>query len=85
LTQEKKVAENQTTTDPDRQPAERLTFWQKLGFGVGDIYGGGSFIVVGIYYLNFLTDVVRINPALAGTVFLISKVYDAVTNRSRGS
>jgi oligogalacturonide transporter len=65
-------------------PSEKLTFWQKLGFGVGDIYGGGSFIVIGIYYLNFLTDVVRINPALAGTVFLISKVYDAVTDPVEG-
>ncbi len=66
------------------QPSERLTFWQKLGFGVGDIYGGGSFIVISIYYLNFLTDVVRINPALAGTVFLISKVYDAITDPFEG-
>ena len=66
------------------QDAEKLTFWQKLGFGVGDIYGGGSFIVVGIYYLNFLTDVVRINPALAGTVFLISKIYDAITDPFEG-
>ena len=73
----------QNREDPG-QPAQALTFWQKLGFGVGDIYGGGSFVVVGVYYLNFLTDVVRINPALAGTVFLISKVYDAVTDPFEG-
>jgi oligogalacturonide transporter len=71
-------------TNGTGQPCQKLTFWQKLGFGVGDIYGGGSFIVVGIYYLNFLTDVVRINPALAGTVFLISKVYDAITDPFEG-
>jgi len=75
---------NRPTVDSGAQATERLTFWQKLGFGVGDIYGGGSFVVVGIYYLNFLTDVVRINPALAGTVFLISKIYDAVTDPFEG-
>jgi oligogalacturonide transporter len=78
------VTDNQRTAASGGQPSEKLTFWQKLGFGVGDIYGGGSFIVIGIYYLNFLTDVVRINPALAGTVFLISKVYDAITDPVEG-
>jgi oligogalacturonide transporter len=78
------VTEEQTRAESAAQSSEKLTFWQKLGFGVGDIYGGGSFIVVGIYYLNFLTDVVRINPALAGTVFLISKLYDAVTDPFEG-
>ncbi len=78
------MTDSATTRDLAGQPSEELTFWQKLGFGVGDIYGGGSFIVIGIYYLNFLTDVVRINPALAGTVFLISKVYDAITDPFEG-
>jgi oligogalacturonide transporter len=78
------MTDEQTMAKSARQPSEELTFWQKLGFGVGDIYGGGSFIVIGIYYLNFLTDVVRINPALAGTVFLISKIYDAITDPVEG-
>jgi len=78
------MTDDPTTSDLTGQPSEKLTFWQKLGFGVGDIYGGGSFIVIGIYYLNFLTDVVRINPALAGTVFLISKIYDAITDPFEG-
>jgi len=78
------VTDSAMVAHSSEQPSERLTFWQKLGFGVGDIYGGGSFIVVSIYYLNFLTDVVRINPALAGTVFLVSKVYDAITDPFEG-
>jgi oligogalacturonide transporter len=81
---EQNVTDNKTPTGSALQPSEELNFWQKLGFGVGDIYGGGSFVVIGIYYLNFLTDVVRINPALAGTVFLISKVYDAITDPFEG-
>jgi oligogalacturonide transporter len=63
---------------------ERLSFWQKLGYGLGDIYGGGSGVVISFYYLVFLTDVVRISPALAGTVILISKVYDAITDPFEG-
>ncbi len=64
--------------------SERLSFWRKIGFGLGDIYGGGSGIIIGFYYLYFLTDVIRINAALAGIVILISKVYDAVTDPFEG-
>ena len=63
---------------------ERLSFWRKLAFGLGDIYGGGSGVVIGFYYLVFLTDVIHINPGLAGTVILISKVYDAITDPLEG-
>jgi oligogalacturonide transporter len=64
--------------------AEKLSLWQKLGYGLGDIYGGGSGVIISFYYLVFLTDVVRISPALAGTVILISKFYDAVTDPFEG-
>jgi oligogalacturonide transporter len=64
--------------------SDRLPLWRKIGYGMGDIYGGGSMIVVGFYYLVFLTDVVRLNPALAGVVILISKAYDAITDPFEG-
>ena len=69
------------TTNPG---SERLTFWQKLGYGFGDIYGGGSGLIVNLYYLHFLTDVVRLRPQLAGVVILISKLYDSVTDPFEG-
>jgi oligogalacturonide transporter len=64
--------------------SEKLTAWQKIGYGLGDIYGGGSGVVISFYYLIFLTDVIRIAPALAGTVILISKLYDSVTDPFEG-
>lgn len=66
------------------QEREKLSFWQKLGYGVGDIFGGGSGTLINFFYLVFLTDVVRVNPALAGTVILISKIYDSVTDPFEG-
>jgi len=67
-----------------QQPSEKLGIWRKLGYGVGDIYGGGASVVLSFYYLYFLTDIIRINPALAGTVILISKVYDSLTDPFEG-
>ena len=64
--------------------SEKLPLWRKIGYGLGDFYGGGSGVVISFYYLIFLTDVVRISPALAGTVILISKIYDSITDPFEG-
>lgn len=69
---------------PSTDTRNGLSLWQKLGYGMGDIYGGGASTLISFYYLVFLTDVVRIRPALAGTVILISKVYDALTDPFEG-
>jgi oligogalacturonide transporter len=64
--------------------SEKLSWWTKIGYGLGDIYGGGSGVVISFYYLIFLTDVVRIAPALAGMVILVSKIYDSITDPFEG-
>jgi len=64
--------------------SEKLTFWQKLGYGMGDFYGGGSGTLIAFFYLVFLTDVVRISPGLAGTIVLISRIYDSITDPFEG-
>ncbi|HSV96071.1 MAG TPA: glycoside-pentoside-hexuronide (GPH):cation symporter [Spirochaetota bacterium] len=61
----------------DNGKDERLRLSTKLGFGAGDIFGGGSLVIIGFFYLYFITDVLLISPALAGIVFLISKIWDA--------
>lgn len=67
-----------------QQQRDGLGLGTKIGFGMGDIYGGGSMLIVGSLYLIFLTDVVRLNPALAGVVLLLSKGWDAVSDPLMG-
>jgi oligogalacturonide transporter len=64
--------------------SEKLSWKTRIGYGMGDVYGGGAMVVVSFYYLIFLTDVVRISPVLAGTVILISKIYDSITDPFEG-
>ena len=64
--------------------APPITLREKLIFGSGDIFIGGSQVIMAFYYLRFLTDVVQISPALAGTVVLISKVWDAISDPVMG-
>ncbi|MBN2656820.1 MAG: MFS transporter [Spirochaetales bacterium] len=62
----------------------KMKFREMAAFAAGDLFGGGAQLVIGFFYLRFLTDVVRINPILAGTVVLLSKVWDAVSDPIMG-
>ena len=55
-----------------------------MAYGLGDLYGGGSFLLIGMLFLFFLTEVVGLSPVLAGLVFSIGKVWDAVTDPMMG-
>lgn len=62
----------------------RLPFGLKLGYGIGDI-GCNIFIVTaGLFLLFFLTDILSIEPALAGLVLLIPKLWDVVSDPMMG-
>ncbi|RDI90873.1 Sugar:cation symporter family protein [Thermosipho africanus Ob7] len=53
-------------------------------YGMGDIFGGGSFIVIGTLFLLFLTDVVGLKPSYAGLVLVIGKIWDAISDPLMG-
>lgn len=55
-----------------------------FSYAVGDLYGGGAFFIIGALFLVFLTDVAKLNPALAGTIILIGKLWDAITDPTMG-
>lgn len=63
---------------------QNLTMKNIFSYAVGDLYGGGAFFIIGALFLVFLTDVAKITPALAGTIILIGKVWDAVTDPTMG-
>ncbi len=63
---------------------EQLSWRTRIGFGAGDLLGGGAMTLVSIYYLHFLTDVLRLDPALAGVTILVSKGWDAVSDPLMG-
>jgi oligogalacturonide transporter len=55
-----------------------------FSYAVGDLYGGGAFFIIGALFLVFLTDVAKLNPALAGTIILVGKLWDAITDPTMG-
>lgn len=57
----------------------------RLAYGAADIYGGGAFVVISTFYTVFLTKALGMNTALAGTIPLIGKIWDAVTDPVMGN
>jgi len=63
---------------------EKVKTSTKWFFALGDIFQGGYFNIVNFFYSIFLTDVVGISPIWAANVFLLGKIWDAVTDPAMG-
>jgi len=61
------------------------SLWAKMSYGFADIYGGGAFVIISTFYTVFLTKALGMPTALAGTIPLIGKVWDAVTDPIMGN
>ena len=64
---------------------EKPGFLSMYAYGMADIYGGGAFIVISTFFTVFLTKSLGMSPALAGTIPLIGKVWDAITDPVMGN
>lgn len=71
---------NQGGTDGERPVLMRNV----IGYGIGDIYGGGAFLIVGMFFMFFLTEVVGMKPALAGLMFGVGKIWDGISDPLMG-
>ena len=68
----------------EQKPREQR-LWSKISYGFADIYGGGAFVVISTFFTVFLTKAQGMNPALAGTIPLIGKVWDAINDPLMGN
>lgn len=60
------------------KPHKPLKWPEILAFASADIWGGGGQTVISVLYLVFLTNVLGVNPGLAGTTLMLVKIWDAV-------
>lgn len=61
-----------------------LKFKEKLGYGLGDTASNFFFQVFNIFLLYYYTDIFGLNPAAVGTMFIVTKVVDAVSDPIMG-
>ena len=63
---------------------ERLSFQEKLGYGLGDTASNLYLSFFGAFLLYYYTDVYNLNPAAVGTMLLVTKIFDAVSDPVMG-
>ncbi len=57
---------------------------EKMIYASGDLFGGGGQTVIAVIYMIFLTDIIGVNPAWAGLVIMLSKIWDAISDPLMG-
>ena len=60
--------------------ARQLTWLQILAYAMPPVGGGYMFCLVTLYTMKFSTDVLLIAPALMGTIYGISRFWDAISD-----
>ncbi len=77
------MTDTERTENPDAAN-EKIPMRVKLSYGCGDIFAGGAFLLVATLFMYFLTQVVGLDAKLAGTVILLGRLWDAVTDPVMG-
>ncbi|MEM7702855.1 MAG: glycoside-pentoside-hexuronide (GPH):cation symporter [Pseudomonadota bacterium] len=62
----------------------QLRLGQKAGFGIGDFGLSAYYNGLNLLLLYYYTDVLGIRPALAGSIFAVALVWDALTDPAMG-
>ena len=74
----------ESSEKPTVDSSERLSFKEKLGYGLGDTASNFFFQVFNIFLLYYYTDVFGLAPAAVGLMFMVTKVVDAISDPLMG-
>lgn len=61
-----------------------MKFRNKLGYAAGDMGISVSYFAVGFFFIFYLTDIVGMDPWLAGLAFFVGKLWDGVNDPLMG-
>lgn len=62
-----------------------LKWYNKLGYGSGDIAGNVVYAFLSSFVMIYLTNAIGLNPGVVGTLIAVSKLFDGVTDVFFGS
>ena len=63
----------------------RIPFWNKVGYGMGEVGCQLSFTMVSSYLTIFYTNVVGLTPMVISMIMLVARIWDAVNDPMFGS
>lgn len=63
---------------------KKLKFSELLEYSFGGLGSNMMWNFVGIYLMFFFTDIFKISPAVTGTIFMVTRIIDAITDPLMG-
>lgn len=68
-------------------PTDRkyLRWYNKVGYGAGDVGGNVVYAFIAFFVMIYLTDTMGMNPAIIGTLIMLAKSFDGVSDLIFGS
>ena len=75
------MSEAIATTQSRSEPAEHKLSWSVISaYGAPGVGAGYMYLLLSLYIMKFSTDVLLIAPAVMGTIFGVSRVWDAISD-----
>ena len=62
-----------------------LKWYNKVGYGSGDIAGNVVYAFLSSFLMIYLTDTIGMDSGIVGTLMMVSKLFDGVTDIFFGS
>ena len=57
-----------------------LKWYNKIGYGSGDVGGNVVYAFLSAFVMIYLTDAVGLNPGIIGTLIMVSRLFDGVSD-----
>lgn len=80
------MSENTSATAVDDPPEKKYLKWyNKVGYGSGDVGGNVVYAFIAFFVMIYLTDTMGLNPGIIGTLIMASRIFDGISDIFFGS
>ena len=74
-----------TTAADDSREKKYLRWYNKVGYGAGDVGGNVVYAFIAFFVMIYLTDTMGLNPGIIGTLIMASRIFDGISDIFFGS
>lgn len=57
-----------------------LKWYNKVGYGAGDVGGNVVYALLAFFVMIYLTDTMGLNPGIVGTLIMVARIFDGVSD-----